>query len=217
LFASFGRGLILPGFEGIMEKRHLIRILVGLLLFSLCSNVQAFDGKRKGFILGIGAGCGSLSLNQEVIGGLNQSTKSDREQKLAVVSDFKIGFASDDQWALYYTSKVSWFRMKRTLTDDATAVSGLGAVAVRYWFKPQAPSAFLACGAGFSTWSMPFEDDAPDVRFGPGLFAGGGFEFSPHWSLEAHLSWGKPTDGESGTQKGYEIISFMLNMNVLGY
>ncbi len=200
-----------------MEKRHLIWILVGLILFSLCANAQAFDGRRKGFILGIGAGCGSLSLTQEVIGGLSQSAESDREQKLAVVSDFKIGYASDDCWALYYTSQVSWFKMKRSLTNDATAASGLGAAAVCYWFKPQAPSAFIAGGAGYSTWSMPFEDDAPHARLGPGFFAGGGYEFTRHWSLEAHLSWGKPTDGESGTHEGYEIFSFMLTMNVLGY
>jgi hypothetical protein len=150
-------------------------------------------------------------------GGWSQSVESDREDKVGVITDFKIGYAPDNSWAIYYTSKVSWFGIENALGNNVTIANGMGAAAVSYWFKPQAPSPFVAGGLGFSTWSLPFEDNPPDTWIGPGLFAGGGYEFSRHVSVEGYLSWGKPKDKMWGIEVSSNALSVMVLLNVLGY
>jgi hypothetical protein len=203
-----------------MAKKYFVLFLVGFFLFFVNTNAFAFDGQRKGFLLGIGLGPGFTSFTQELESsgfGFHQSVKSDRETKVGLITDFKIGYAPDNTWAIYYTSKVSWFGMENTFGDNVTVSNGLGAVAVSYWFKPQAPSPFLAGGIGYSTWSLPFEDDPPDTWTGFGLFAGGGYEFSRHLSIEGSLSWGKPKREVFGIEVSSNALSFMLTINALAY
>jgi hypothetical protein len=203
-----------------MAKKYFILFFVGLVLFLANTQAHAFDGQRKGFLLGGGLGLGFTSFSQEVavsFWGYHESVKSDRENKVGVISDFKIGYAPDNSWAIYYTSKVSWFGMENALGNNVTVANGLGAAAVSYWFKPQAPSPFIAGGIGYSTWSLPFEDDPPDTWTGPGFFVGGGYEFSRHWSIEGYLSWGKPKHEEFGIEANSNALSFMLTINALAY
>jgi len=203
-----------------MCRNALIWAGVCLTLCLVACPAQAFDGQRKGFILGGGAGLGLTSFNQEIgLGyrGYHESYESDRENKGTVMTDFKIGYAWDNSWAIYYTSKVSWFGIENTYGDDVTIANGLGAAAVAYWFKPQAPSGFVTGGLGYSTWSLPFEDNSSDAWLGGGLFMGGGYEFSRHWSVEGYLAWGKPNDTEWGVEVSAHTFSIMLTVNVLGY
>jgi len=203
-----------------MAKKFFILFFVGFVLFLVNTNAHAFDGQRKGFLLGIGLGPGFTSFAQEVAVsylGFHKSVKSDRETKVGLITDFKIGYAPDNIWAIYYTSKVSWFGMTNAFGKDVTVSNGLGAVAVSYWFKPQAPSPFIAGGLGYSTWALPFEDNPPDTWVGVGLFAGGGYEFSKHVSIEGYLSWGKPKHEEFGIEASSNALSFMLTINALAY
>ncbi|MGB7062071.1 MAG: hypothetical protein WBF13_06920 [Candidatus Zixiibacteriota bacterium] len=205
-----------------MTKRCFVWVVVGLVLFGLVSNAQAWDQQRKGFLLGFGIGPGLTSYTQTLAvwdppGGGTWSFESDRENSVGVATDFKIGYAPDNSWAIYYTSKVSWFGMENAYGNNVTISNGLGAAGVTYWFQPQAPSPFVAGGIGFSTWSLPFEDPAPDSWIGPGFFAGGGYEFSRYWSVEGYLSWGKPKDKEYGIEVSSNALSFMLTLNWLGY
>jgi hypothetical protein len=199
-----------------MAKKYITWVFVGFILFLFTANAHAWDGQRKGFLLGFGLGPGVTSFTQKVQMGM-VSTESSREDKLAVMTDFKIGFAPDNTWAIYYTSKVSWFGITNVYGNKVTVTNGLGAVAVSYWFNQQAPSPFIAGGLGFSTWSLPFEDNPPDTWIGPGLFAGGGYEFSKHVSIEGYLSWGKPKDEEFGIEVSSNALSLMFTLNVLGY
>lgn len=79
-----------------MAKKYFILFFVGFVLFLVNTNAHAFDGQRKGFLLGIGLGPGFTSFTQEVavsIFGFHESVKSDRENKAGVISDLKIGYA----------------------------------------------------------------------------------------------------------------------------
>lgn len=166
-------------------------MLIALAALLLSVRAQAWDDQRKGFLLGLGIGPGFTSFTQTIqVDGL--SAESPREDKMAVITDFKIGYAPDNSWALYYTSKVSWFGMENALGNKVIVANGLGAVAASYWLKPLAPSPFLATGFGYSTWLLPFEDERPDTWMGMGLFAGGGYEFSKHASLELTCAGASP-------------------------
>jgi hypothetical protein len=199
-----------------MTKKYITLVLVSFILLFLTANGHAWNGQRKGFLLGFGIGPGLTSFTQKVAVGWI-SVESSREDKTAVMTDFKIGFAPENTWAIYYTSKVSWFGMTNALGNNVTIANGLGALAGSYWFKPQAPSPFIAGGLGYSTWALPFEDNPPDTWMGFGLFAGGGYEFSRHVSIEGYLSWGKPKHEEFGIEVSSSALSLMLTVNVLGY
>jgi hypothetical protein len=219
-----------------MKKLSLLLALLFVLSLFVTTSAHAFDGQRKGFLLGFGVGSGRTSTDQKVrltyaygeygkyaygkfwpdvavSKSLRQPTKTS-ENKLPLMTDFKIGFAPDNSWAIYYTSKVSWFRITNVYGDNVRVANGLGAAAVSYWFKPQAPSLFIAGGFGFSTWALPFEENPPDTWTGSGLFVGGGYEGSRHVSLESYLCWGDP---KISGKASIETFSFMLTFNVLGY
>jgi hypothetical protein len=203
-----------------MAKKYFILFFAGFILFLVTTNSYAFDGQRKGFLLGIGIGPGFTSFTQKVavsFGEINMSAESDRESKAGVMTDFKIGYAPENTWAIYYTSKVSWFGMTNALGNKVTIANGLGALAASYWFKPQAPSPFIAGGFGYSTWALPFEDNPPETWMGIGLFAGGGYEFSRHVNIEGYLCWGKPKREEFGIEASSNALSFMLTINALAY
>ncbi len=113
-------------------------------------------------------------------------------------TDFKIGYAPTNTLAIYYDNKVSWFGITNAIGEDVTIASGLTALGVTYFFKPDAPSSFVSGGVGVSSWALPLEDNPPDPWSGFGLFVGGGYEFAKHWSTEINLIWGNPSDEESG-------------------
>ncbi len=191
-------------------KKIVFTILIVLILLFLTVTANAFDGRRKGFILGFGMGPGLTSFTQKTYFGYY--IKKDRENKGAIMTDFKIGYAPTDFWEIYYTSKVSWFGR-----GNVTIGNGLEALGASYYFKPAAPSPFIAAGFGYSTWTQPFESHPPDTWFGFGLFAGGGYEFSRHWSVEGYLSWAQPMIKKSGIETSFNVWSLKCTINVLGY
>lgn len=201
-----------------MGKTFFTILIIFILLF-LTVTVSAFDGKRKGFILGGGIGPGFTSFTQELsfwdpFFGYTK-IKSDRENKAALMTDFKIGYAPTDFWEIYYTSKVSWFGLE-SVSGDVTIANGLGALGATYYFKPEAPSLFVAGGIGISTWSAPFESGS-DTWIGFGLFAGAGYEFARHFNVELDLLWGKPGDSEFGIDVSTNALSVRVTVNALAY
>jgi opacity protein-like surface antigen len=190
-----------------------ISIVVAMSFLTLTAN--AFDGMRKGFTLGGGIGPGFTTFTQEASSGY-YSEKSDRENKLGLMTDFKIGYAPTDFWEIYYTSKVSWFGIENVLGDNVTIANGLGAIGATYYFKPAAPSPFIAGGIGLATWMAPFESGS-ETWIGFGLFVGAGYEFAPHFNVEADLIWGKPTDSDFGTDYSTNALTIKVTVNALAY
>ena len=132
-----------------MRFRGIITLLVLTAVTVMATAVCAFDGERRGFILGFGIGPGYTNFSQEV-GGI----ESDSEGKLSFVTDFRIGGGFNEQFLLYYENRVSWF--KTTVVDhlwydpvtedfyttetDVTIAHGIGLVGISYYFKPEVPS-----------------------------------------------------------------------------
>lgn len=199
-------------------KKSLL-ILVVLVVLFLIVNANAFDGKRKGFILGGGIGPGYTTFTQELAGYdpyLGYVTiKSDRVNKVGIMTDFKIGYAPTDYYEIYYASKVSWFGMESG-AGNVTIANGLGSLGATYYFKPVAPSPFIAGGIGLSTWSAPFESST-ETWVGFGLFAGVGYEFIRHLNAELDLIWGKPGKTVSGIKVNSNAFSVKLTVNALAY
>jgi hypothetical protein len=186
-------------------KRVLLASLVGVITLAFVDSAQAFNGKRKGFILGGGLGLGLTTYTQSLDDGVIEIT-GDRENKLALNSDFRLGWAIDSLWEVYYFSKVSWFGFDNALGENVTISSGVGGIAVRRYFGVEGRAAFVNGGIGLSSWSAPFEDNS-DSWTGLGIMVGAGYEFARHWALEVDLNWGAPQEESGGVTAKTKALS----------
>jgi hypothetical protein len=198
------------------KKRALFSLFLLAILFINASSAQGYDNQREGFLLGAGLGVGQTSYKQELTTFSGTAT-SPTEYQLGIITDFKIGYAPEKTWAVYFTNKVSWFEMINVMDESVIIASGLSAVAFQNWFKPKAPSGFIALGIGMSSWGAFFKESFSETWTGLGIFAGGGYELSRGWSLEAYWIWGETKDSISGISAKSETNTFMLTLNVLGY
>jgi len=127
-----------------------------------------------------------------------------------------MGYAFSDFFEMFYTSKVSWFSMNNVSGGSVTIANGLSALGATCYFKPEAPSFFVAGGLGVSTWSTPFESGAESL-IGFGLFAEAGYEFSKHMNVELDLMLGQPSKTKNEIETRYDALTVKLTVNVLGY
>jgi len=204
-------------FQRLMTAMVIVFVAIALLFPSVS---QAFDGQRKGFILGGGVGVGGTKFKQEsnVLGPYGGSTiaESDWENKTAFVTNFKIGYAFDERWQLYWSQRGSWFEMRNVYSSDVTIMNGVGGAGVTYYFRPTSPSWFLNGTLGISTWALPFESNS-DTWVGFGIAFGGGYEFSRFWSVDLTLSSGEPTYDYGVFELKTKANSINITINYLAY
>ena len=140
------------------------------------------------------------------------TVKSDRENKAAFATDFKIGGGFTERFLLYYANRVAWIGFDNALDEHITVAHGTGFVGASYYMQDEAPSVYLMGTIGFSTWSAPVESDS-DAWTGFGIGVGIGYEFAPHWSVEGTLNWGNPGQDEFTTN----AVSFLVTVSGLAY
>ena len=202
-----------------MTSKMFMVTLTLSLIFGMTTVGSAFDGNRKGFIIGIGGGPGYTTFNETFKSSFSGNTftmTSDRQNKLTFMSDFRIGYAPSNLLQIYWMSKVSWFKLKSSPEEDVIIANGFGGVGVTYSFNPTGPSPFITGGLGFSTWALPFEQGT-ETMTGLGVVAGVGYEFASHWSFEFDLMWGQPDTKEGGAELTINTLSLKFTLNVLAY
>lgn len=156
--------------------------------------------QRKGFIIGGGVGAGYL---QNQYSGLLFGAI----YRVPLLTDFKIGYAPCNRLEVYYVNKVFWWG-----ENGVTVILGLSSLGFTWYTNEQtATGFFMSGGGGISTADAPFENIAPS--YGYGFFAGLGYEFSKHWSIEADLLYSRVTDS------GIAVDSFGVRatINLLAY
>lgn len=191
------------------------KVLAIIVVLTIATNVYAWDGQRKGFVLGFGLGGGYTTFTQTVeVSGVSET--GDRENKFGVNSDFKIGYAPSNQLLIYWMSNVNWFNLENVLGDNVIIANGVGGVGFTYYFSPADKSAYLRGGIGGSTWMAPFDSDI-DNWYGFGVVGGFGYEFAKHWSIEAVAMWSNPSIEILGIDFKTNALSFAITLNILGY
>lgn len=178
-------------------------LLMGFV-FSITNSAFAWDGKRKGFLLGIGAGAGLESFKYTRFSFYYGLQPGDRFYKPAFMTDFKIGYAPTNQIALYWMSKVAWF------TNNILTLNGMGGIAISYYLRPNKSTFYVSAGYGYSTWGT----SETGTQYGTGISIGGGYEFSRHWSVETNLSFGTPKFSDNSSMN---TMALRVTLNVLGY
>jgi hypothetical protein len=193
------------------QDRLVVGALAGALLIAVASNAGAFDGDRKGFVLGGGIGGGTASIQQEMSGFF--SGKSDRETNGTFVTDFRIGGAFNENWMLYYDNQVWWGSAEFT-SGSKTFALGIGLVGLSYYFTADTPSWYLVGSIGVSTFG-PADDYGAQSGFG--ISGGVGYEFARHWSAEAVVGWGSPEEESGGTTLTTDAFVFAVRIHGLAY
>lgn len=198
-----------------MKKCLFMLFVVSVIIWSAKPGFS-FDGRRQGFILGGGLGF-NLTTYTQTVEGFGVGITSDRENTGAFSTNFKIGFAPNEQTEVYYISRVSWFGFTNAFGDDVTMAFGLGGIGITHNLQPIVPTFFVTGGLGYSSWSLPFEDNAPDAWYGFGIYGGGGYEFARHYNVEFVIGYGNPSDSEGGVTARTNGIVFKLTVNALAY
>lgn len=195
------------------EAQIIKRVFSLLLIFSLLSvlpcNLSAFDSKRKGFVLGFGAGPGFTSYSSDYY-PYSKST-------LGMVTDFKIGLGVSDRLLILYSNKVVWFSFQDPVWGSSqTTLTGITSVGLSYFFKPTAPCFFISGGIGGSFWT-PFQTTYFSGSWiGSGFYCGVGYESSPHFYIEISGILG--SGGSNQTDyAGKNPSSIMITLNFLLY
>ncbi|MBP2681377.1 MAG: hypothetical protein H6Q78_1240 [Candidatus Krumholzibacteriota bacterium] len=174
--------------------------------------VHAFDGNRKGFILGGGIVPAFTSYSVEVSDDFFGNYTTDRETKFGLATDFRIGGGITDKVMLYYANKVSWFSVDGEMDGSVTIAHGIGLIGVSYYLEAAAPSVYFVGTLGLSSWSAPFEENS-DTWSGFGVGGGVGYEFAKHWSVEGMLTWGNPGDDYTTI----DAFSFLVTITGIAY
>lgn len=193
-------------------------------LMQAADPAAAFDGSRRGLVLGAGVGAGASSFAQTLSQG-SLSLSSDRETKAALVTAFHIGGGIDDTTVLTFTSHVAWFLLDVIRSfdvdvvemDEVVIASGVGVFTLTKYAQAEAPSKFVRGGVGFSTWDAPLESDAGDASVGLGALLAFGYEYAPHWSVELGVTWGLPRTETLGVELETNALSVHIAMVGLAY
>ncbi len=162
-------------------KRSVLITLVAVMLMS--GSVGAFDGMRKGFVLGGGLGL-NLSADYEVSEGIYSISEDGSGMGLNLV----IGYAWDEQNMIVYEGNVGGWKSDLVNKDIAQGFNG---ASWYHYFGPVGQSFFTVAGLGFYVFNPEdFENNDP----AGGLILGGGYEFARHIQVGAYFSSGKTKD-----------------------
>jgi len=204
-----------------MVAKRFFFICAGILLLAigpLAWPARAFDGSRKGFILGAGAGVGVSSYTQKLedqVYGFPPAT-SDQQSNVGFATDFRIGWGASKQVLVFYDNKVNWFGFDNAFGNTVTIADGLTSAGISYYLKRAFPSAYLTGGFGWAAWSTPLEENSSG-SVGFGLFGGAGFEFTRLLNVEGTISYGMPSNEESGLKLTTNSLCLRVELMVLAY
>lgn len=162
----------------------LAAVLCGLLAFA-SGNAQAFDGNRKGFLLGVGVGAHLSSID---VSNVTADFPGDRDDG-GITLELSIGGGISDQLALYFSHLL-------TIGDDySTGIFGAGTT---FWLRPSGPSLYFEGTVGLGLvisdeHDYNYYNDEYDYRYtddtadGPALRLALGYQFENRLQIEGGI------------------------------
>ncbi len=159
--------------------KKLVILVIGLSLV-LAVSASAFNGMRKGFVLG--GGLGFAPQAKWEIGTI-------KEEKSGMALNFIIGYGWDESNMIVYEGNVVGYSSD---IPNQTFAQGFNGVSWYHYFGPGQKGAFTAVGLGAYVFD-PGDFSDPDP--GGGLLVGAGYQFSPHWQVGGYFSSGKTSEG----------------------
>ena len=144
-----------------MKKVNAI-ILILLCLFSF-NHSFAFDGKREGFVLGVGLGFGAV----------NPQGTGDRKNVSSPLISGTLSYGFNDYFQLGFGKKVLSFKY-----NNKTVYQELGGIVVDFFIEDY----YLTLGSGISSATNKISLD--NYLLGDASFLGIGYEFTSGFNVE---------------------------------
>lgn len=176
-----------------------LAIVMFVLLVAMATSVTAFNGQRKGFVLGGGLGFAPLVKWSTEVGPFEYS-----ESKAGVALHILIGYAWDEHNMIVYEGNAAGYTDDDVFDEPVS--QGFDGAAWYHYYGVAGRSAFTAVGLGLYTFDAgDYEANDPSV----GILIGGGYEFARHWQLGGYISFGKTTD--SSLDFGHANMTVMVS------
>lgn len=185
-----------------------------------------YRGRRKGFIFGLSVGLGQTSFTEPLAEYYWRNTQkaewsTERQTRAALVTEMKIGHGLNDQFLLYYTSRISWLPLQHFSKDTTIANGAAGAGFMYFPFRKR--GLYLVGNIGLATlvtWQPPLT--LKNARqTGISVSGGIGYEILSHWSIDFTVNAGSArmtrVDDPSEIVFRDEILTYSLNLNMLAY
>jgi opacity protein-like surface antigen len=222
-------------------------ILVGFISFLVLVqpvSLSAFDGQRKGFIIGLEVGPGLVHVRS------NADSRTDELSRGALSLNATLGYAPSNTFQIYFYHRMNvfkfgelgqayedWFEEIQNETFKGIgyilltpfvlpflpvkASHSAGGIGFSGFVNESAPSFFFSGGFGWSIIADPYLEDllstANDTMGGIGLVAGVGYEFRPNVSTELQFMYGSSDRGAWSDYDSRSAFSVSLVMKVLAY
>lgn len=175
-----------------MKLKTCAVVLLSLLVLS--SQAMAFNGQRKGFILGGGLGAGWL----------NYQEPGFEFNRFSGAGNFKIGYAPSNTLEIYFTDNVHVFNY-----GGVSFGIGVGGIGVTKYLNPKGNGFFVFGGVGMGLFMVL--ESGGGSNSGLGLIGGVGYDFAKHWSIQGDVLY---TNIESGVIK---TLSVRATINFLAF
>ncbi|ASJ73260.1 outer membrane beta-barrel protein [Granulosicoccus antarcticus] len=188
--------------------RKITKVALATALAVSASSAHAFDGERRGFMIGVAGGVHTTDIDAKVDGAPGGSgSESGLQFRLS------IGAGISDHVTIYGMYD---------LEQDGDAVYGLLGPGATFYFSGSGPSAYLFGGVGVGVITIDNNDrndsnfrDDYDSATGSGLVFGGGYSITQNFYVDGSLMYLDITDDENFiTDIDYEITSLRVS---LGY
>ncbi|MDH3890310.1 MAG: hypothetical protein OEV49_04435 [candidate division Zixibacteria bacterium] len=176
--------------------RRLVLITMLAVLF-MATTAGAFDGLRKGFVLGGGLGVAAQAEWSVDFLGFPVG-----EDGTGLGVNFIIGYGWDEQNMIVYEGNVAAWKGD---ISDADIVQGFNGAAWYHYFGPVGKSFFTVGGLG----AYIFHVDEYEADPGFGFMVGAGYEFARHWQAAVYFAKGKTE--ESPVEFDHQHINILVS------
>ncbi len=171
-------------------------LTIVLLVTAIAGSASAFNGLRKGFVLGGGLGYAPY---------IKSSGFLSEDSEPGVGINILLGYAWDQYNMLVYEVNAAGCDERGEFVSQQ-----FEGAAWYHYFGPQGKSFFTTVGIGFAYYT--WDDYETDDRGGAYL-VGGGYEFARHFQIALYFSGGKTTMDVygSGVDMGHNHLNILIN------
>jgi|GEM_PF-2081454 len=180
------------------------KIIATMLLGALyATSANAFDDKKEGLIIGLGAG---ISLSSTDFSSAYSGWSTGRaDAELGVATSFKLGYGFNENYTLYYFRNSAFVHGYSKDPNERTygnCVTGLG---MNYYMDDS--DFYVLAGLGVGQLSK-LADSERHAQRGFGAIAGVGYEYADHVQLEINYL---ATRVDDDIKLSTDALQFTLN------